>query len=156
MQIDPDGHGVQTSSPPHRPSGWTWLPGLQMGGRAPHLWWTLDPDTLTPPLPQTAGWATYPVLTIIPDWIQVAFPAAIITDSWSILGHYHRTLPQTECQHASPGRGVCVCVITEVERSCGLAVTQRSLRKENPLSGAWTLGGCRFDWLCCWACWATT
>ena len=92
--------------PPHRPSGWTWLPGLQMGGRAPHLWWTLDPDTLTPQTPA----ATYPVLTIIPDWIQVAFPAAIITDSWSILGHYHRTLPQTECQHASPGWGVCVCV----------------------------------------------
>lgn len=30
-------------SVPHRPSGWTWLPGLQMGRRAPHLWWTLDP-----------------------------------------------------------------------------------------------------------------
>lgn len=46
MQIDPDGHGVQTSSPPpHRPSGWTWLPGLQMGRRAPHLWRTLDPCT---------------------------------------------------------------------------------------------------------------
>lgn len=32
---------------PHRPSGWTWLPGLQMGRRAPHLCWTLNLGTLT-------------------------------------------------------------------------------------------------------------
>ncbi len=92
---------------PHRPSGWTWLPGYRWEG-GPLTFgepWTPTPS---PPLWQTAGWATYPALTIIPDWIQVAFPTAIITDSWSILGHYHRTLPQTQCQHASPGRGVCV------------------------------------------------
>lgn len=34
-----------------------------------------------------------------------------------------------------------VCVITEVERSDGPAVTQRSLTEENPLSRAWTLTG---------------
>lgn len=58
---------------------------------------------------RTADWAAHPAWTIIPDWIQVAFPPAIITDSWSILRHYHRTLPQTHCQHASLGRGACMC-----------------------------------------------
>ncbi|CAB1437998.1 unnamed protein product [Pleuronectes platessa] len=95
MQIDPDGHGVQTSSPPK--TLWLNLTPRTTDGRE-------DPSPLMNPGPQ----------------------------------HHHGKL-----QAGLPFRvntrvvvGKCTRVIAEVERSRGLAVMQRSLREENPLSGA--------------------
>lgn len=92
MQIDP-GRWGQTSSPPQT----VWM----------NL--TLRPSlTLAEPLKfSTHGRIrTRPrLLTSPPYWTGAAFLAAIITVSRLIWQHYHRQLPQTQCQHAHLGQG---------------------------------------------------
>lgn len=96
------------------------------------------------------------VLNIIADKLQVPFSAAMITDSWSIMGCYHRAFPQTQCQqHVNPGQKSCMW-----SGRWKAAMACRSHRVASQWRTPWaeleSSGSCRFDWLCCWACWGST
>lgn len=102
-------------------SRWTWRPDscpptdplaeldshdCRWKGGAPIFVQPLDLTTLTPTPPPC--WATYPLSSITSRCrlnSGLFFPAVIITESWSILEHYQRTLPETQCQHANLGWG---------------------------------------------------
>lgn len=139
---------------PHRPFGWTWLSWLQTERRASHLWWTLHPHPYM--ADHRLGCLSTIVLNIIADKLQVPFSAAMITDSWSIMGCYHRAFPQTQCQqHVNPGQKSCMWSVR-----WKAAMACRSHRVASQWRTPWaeleSSGSCRFDWLCCWACWGST
>lgn len=113
---------------PHRPSDWTWLPGLQMGGEGP------SPSMNPGPRPRSAAPTRRPALTTIPDWIQVAFPTAIIADQ------YRDIITERFLKHSVNTRVLLresVC-----DHWGGKEWWPSGYTQENPLSRAWTLTGC--------------